>query len=72
MYAFDLSLWRTHLLISSVLLSVAGRDATKKFRKYHRDSILNRYRERLQVGTLRTDSTRKPGFRAFFASLAKK
>lgn len=44
-----------------VLLTVAGKDATKKFRKYHRDSILNRYKERLRVGSV-VDEGKKSRF----------
>lgn len=56
------------LLSLLVLLGVAGKDATKKFRKYHRDSILNRYKERLQMGVLCSESRS----RGIFAWLRKK
>ena len=39
---------------------VAGKDATKKFKKYHRDAILNKYKEELQVGSLDADAAEKP------------
>ncbi|PKY00039.1 hypothetical protein P168DRAFT_293679 [Aspergillus campestris IBT 28561] len=35
-----------------VLHKVAGTDASKEFHKHHRDSVLSRYQERLQVGVL--------------------
>ncbi|CEJ61951.1 hypothetical protein PMG11_10467 [Penicillium brasilianum] len=37
---------------AKILLGVAGQDATKKFRKYHRMGILSKYNERLLVGRL--------------------
>lgn len=56
------------LLSLLVLLGVSGKDATKKFWKYHRGSILNRYKERLQVGVLCPESRS----RGIFAWLRKK
>ncbi|KAF2756478.1 cytochrome b5 [Pseudovirgaria hyperparasitica] len=35
-----------------VLLPVAGKDATKQFRKHHRDAILIRYRPRFKIGVV--------------------
>ncbi|RJE20821.1 Cytochrome b5 [Aspergillus sclerotialis] len=57
---------------SKVLLSVAGTDATKKFKKYHRDAILNRYKERLQVGVLEHVPTKESRSHRFFGSFLKK
>ncbi|KAF4126133.1 Acyl-CoA dehydrogenase related to the alkylation response protein AidB [Geosmithia morbida] len=37
-----------------ILQRVAGKDASKQFWKYHNDSILNKYKGRLQVGSLDT------------------
>ncbi|KAJ5807955.1 acyl-CoA dehydrogenase [Penicillium riverlandense] len=37
---------------AKILLGVAGKDASKKFHKYHRITVLNRYKETLQVGIL--------------------
>ncbi|KAL4794297.1 cytochrome b5-like heme/steroid binding domain-containing protein [Aspergillus venezuelensis] len=36
-----------------ILLSVAGTDASKKYRKYHGDNILQRYAKEYKIGTLR-------------------
>ena len=68
-YGPSLGQW---LLISVVLSSVAGTDATKKFRKYHRDAILNRYKERLQVGVLEHVPTKESRSRRLFGSFLKK
>lgn len=62
---------KTYVLIPSVLLSVAGKDGTKSFRKYHRDSILHRYKERLQVGVLRPLSGAESRSRGLFAWLKR-
>ncbi|KAE8381650.1 hypothetical protein BDV26DRAFT_278645 [Aspergillus bertholletiae] len=40
------------ILRETVLQGVAGKDATKKFRKYHRDALLLRYQEGLRIGEL--------------------
>ncbi|KAI0483937.1 cytochrome b5-like heme/steroid binding domain-containing protein [Xylariaceae sp. FL0804] len=42
----------THPGGAKILAGVAGRDATKKFDKYHRRGILDQYRPTLQVGLL--------------------
>ncbi|KAH9886404.1 hypothetical protein F4778DRAFT_786792 [Xylariomycetidae sp. FL2044] len=42
----------THPGGSKILASVAGKDATKKFDKYHRRGILERYKKDLCVGVL--------------------
>ena len=39
---------------------VAGQDATKKFKKYHREAILNKYKDELLVGRLDADMVEKP------------
>ncbi|KAL4924125.1 cytochrome b5-like heme/steroid binding domain-containing protein [Aspergillus undulatus] len=36
-----------------ILLSVAGTDASKKYRKYHGDNILQRYAKDYKIGTLK-------------------
>jgi cytochrome b involved in lipid metabolism len=36
-----------------VLRGVAGKDATQKFQKYHRESIFDRYKQRLKVGEVK-------------------
>lgn len=64
-------LLKTYVLTPSVLLSVAGKDGTKSFRKYHRDSILHRYKERLQVGVLRPLSGAESRSRGLFAWLKR-
>ncbi|KAL4937037.1 cytochrome b5-like heme/steroid binding domain-containing protein [Aspergillus oleicola] len=38
-----------------ILLSVAGTDASKKYRKYHGDNILQRYAKDYKIGTLKID-----------------
>jgi cytochrome b involved in lipid metabolism len=38
--------------LSLVLLTVAGKDASKLFYRYHRKAILNRFKDRLCVGVL--------------------
>ncbi|KAL4733464.1 cytochrome b5-like heme/steroid binding domain-containing protein [Aspergillus similis] len=35
-----------------ILLGVAGTDASKKYRKYHGDNILQRYAQEYRIGTL--------------------
>ncbi|KAL5360486.1 cytochrome b5-like heme/steroid binding domain-containing protein [Aspergillus floccosus] len=45
-----------------VLLRVAGKDATKEFQKYHRDAILRRYKERLQIGVVNSAPPAKKSF----------
>ncbi|OCK79485.1 cytochrome b5-like Heme/Steroid binding domain-containing protein, partial [Lepidopterella palustris CBS 459.81] len=35
-----------------VLQKLAGKDATKQFRKYHRDAMLLRFKDELRVGVL--------------------
>ncbi|PMD25508.1 cytochrome b5 [Hyaloscypha hepaticicola] len=37
---------------SKILKRVAGKDATKQFWKYHNESVLKKYSERLKVGTV--------------------
>lgn len=37
------------------MAGVAGKDATKKFDKYHRRGILEKYKKNLKVGTLAKD-----------------
>ncbi|BCS28286.1 cytochrome b5-like heme/steroid binding domain-containing protein [Aspergillus puulaauensis] len=38
-----------------ILLGVAGTDASKKYRKYHGDNILQRYAKDYKIGTLKID-----------------
>jgi cytochrome b involved in lipid metabolism len=38
------------------MAGVAGKDATKKFDKYHRRGILERYKKDLQIGTVSPDA----------------
>ncbi|PGH30803.1 hypothetical protein GX50_06431 [[Emmonsia] crescens] len=42
-----------------ILLSVAGSDATKKFQKYHRQSILSKYKSKLLIGTVQEPQQRQ-------------
>lgn len=37
---------------SKILKRVAGKDATKQFWKYHNESVLKKYSEKLKVGTV--------------------
>jgi len=37
---------------SKILKRVAGKDATKQFWKYHNESVLKKYGERLKIGTV--------------------
>jgi len=37
---------------SKILKRVVGKDATKQFWKYHNESVLKKYSERLKVGTV--------------------
>jgi len=37
---------------SKILKRVAGKDATKQFWKYHNESVLKKYSERLKIGTI--------------------
>ncbi|OGM49797.1 cytochrome B5 [Aspergillus bombycis] len=37
---------------AKILQAVAGKDGTKKFRKYHREALLVKYRGTLRVGDL--------------------
>jgi len=38
---------------SKILKRVAGKDATKQFWKYHNESVLKKYSERLKIGTVK-------------------
>jgi hypothetical protein len=55
-----------------VLKGVAGKDATKQFKKYHREAILNKYKEELQVGCLDVDDKPKTGSTFSFGFLRRK
>jgi cytochrome b involved in lipid metabolism len=48
------------------MMTVAGKDATKPFNKYHRMAILNKYRPRLLVGNLKEGEEKKSGFGKWF------
>ncbi|KAL4867213.1 hypothetical protein BDV12DRAFT_186856 [Aspergillus spectabilis] len=56
---------------TKILVSVAGTDATKKFRKYHGDNILQRYAKDYKIGTLKLDVQIKES-KGFFARFKKK
>jgi len=50
---------------AKIMAGVAGKDATKKYDKYHRRAILDQYKPRLRVGTLdpsETSNGSKKGF----------
>ncbi|KAK3710940.1 hypothetical protein LTR37_009961 [Vermiconidia calcicola] len=38
---------------AKILKRVGGKDASKQFWKYHNESVLKKYSERLKVGTLK-------------------
>ncbi|KAI3317571.1 cytochrome b5-like heme/steroid binding domain-containing protein [Xylariaceae sp. AK1471] len=42
---------------AKVLIGVAGKDATKKFDKYHRRALLNQYKPKLCIGVLDSGET---------------
>ncbi|KAL4982669.1 cytochrome b5-like heme/steroid binding domain-containing protein [Aspergillus falconensis] len=44
-----------------ILLGVAGTDASKKYRKYHGDNILQRYAQEYRIGTLRVEMKKESG-----------
>ncbi|KAL4745426.1 hypothetical protein BDW72DRAFT_58750 [Aspergillus terricola var. indicus] len=44
-----------------ILLGVAGTDASKKYRKYHGDNILQRYAQEYRIGTLRVEVKKESG-----------
>ncbi|KAL4972298.1 cytochrome b5-like heme/steroid binding domain-containing protein [Aspergillus desertorum] len=44
-----------------ILLGVAGTDASKKYRKYHGDNILQRYAQEYRIGTLRVEARKESG-----------
>jgi len=48
------------------MMTVAGKDATKQFNKYHRPAILNKYKSALQVGILKSEEKEIKGFGRFF------
>jgi hypothetical protein len=54
------------------LKGVAGKDATKQFKKYHREAILDKYKEELQVGCLDVDEKPKSGSALSFGFLRRK
>ncbi|KAL1586110.1 hypothetical protein WHR41_04749 [Cladosporium halotolerans] len=41
---------------AKILKRVGGKDASKQFWKYHNESVLKKYQERLKVGTLKESS----------------
>lgn len=40
------------ILGAKILKRVAGKDATKQFWKYHNESVLKKYSERLRIGSV--------------------
>ncbi|KAG0652359.1 cytochrome b5 [Hyphodiscus hymeniophilus] len=38
---------------AKILKRVAGKDATKQFWKYHNESVLKKYSERLRIGSVK-------------------
>ncbi|KAL3430615.1 cytochrome b5-like heme/steroid binding domain-containing protein [Aspergillus tetrazonus] len=49
-----------------ILLGVAGTDASKKYRKYHGDNILQRYAQEYKIGTLRVEAKESGGLFSIF------
>lgn len=49
--------------------TTGGKDATKKFQKYHRDPILNKYRAELQIGSVEVET--KPKSLSLFSFMRK-
>jgi cytochrome b involved in lipid metabolism len=41
----------------TVLQGVAGKDATKKFNKYHRPALISRYEARLKIGQVQPEQS---------------
>ncbi|OCL01271.1 cytochrome b5 [Glonium stellatum] len=41
---------------SKILKRVGGKDASKQFWKYHNESVLKKYSEKLKVGTLKEEA----------------
>ncbi|EME42551.1 hypothetical protein DOTSEDRAFT_133179 [Dothistroma septosporum NZE10] len=41
---------------AKILKRVGGKDASKQFWKYHNESVLKKYQERLKIGTLKEGS----------------
>lgn len=41
---------------SKILKRVGGKDATKQFWKYHNESVLKKYSDKLKVGTLKEEA----------------
>jgi len=41
---------------SKILKRVGGKDATKQFWKYHNESVLKKYADKLKVGTLKEEA----------------
>ena len=41
--------------MQTVLFGVAGKDATKKFDKYHRRYLLEKYKPELRIGVIGSD-----------------
>ncbi|KAL4914614.1 cytochrome b5-like heme/steroid binding domain-containing protein [Aspergillus aurantiobrunneus] len=54
-----------------ILLGVAGTDASKKYRKYHGDNILQRYAKNYKIGTLKIEVQAKES-KGFFSRFKKK
>lgn len=53
------SLEANESILSAVLLSMGGADATKKYHKYHRPSTMARFGEALCVGVIKKDEKMK-------------
>ena len=56
----------THIPPFLVMSGVAGKDATKKFDKYHRRALLDRYKADLRVGVLEFPEAMTNSRRSFF------
>lgn len=60
------------LIQPTVLLDVAGQDATKKFKKYHRLAILNQYKDRFLVGGLEQNTGNDRSLRSSIISIFRR
>ncbi|KAL4812441.1 cytochrome b5-like heme/steroid binding domain-containing protein [Aspergillus spinulosporus] len=49
-----------------ILLGVAGTDASKKYRKYHGDNILQRYAQEYRIGMLKVEAKESGGLFSLF------
>ncbi|KAL2867756.1 cytochrome b5-like heme/steroid binding domain-containing protein [Aspergillus lucknowensis] len=56
---------------TKILVGVAGTDASKKFRKYHGDNILQRYAQDYRIGTLKVEAQARKSKVGLFSRLKR-